>query len=129
MVVIPIASASITGSLTLNVHEAVLLPSVVVTVTVAVPAPTAVTTPLLTVTTLVSFELQLTDLSVAVSGVTVADNAYVSPVNISCEVAFKDTPVTAVDAAGGVISNSSEMISILPLIKLTLAAYDFTSFV
>ena len=55
-------------------------PSVVVTVIVAVPAAFAVTTPEdETAATEVLLEDQVTDLSVALDGVTVADSVWVSP--------------------------------------------------
>jgi hypothetical protein len=63
---------SVTGDITLTSQEAVLPPSVVVTVIVAVPGPTAVTVPLLTVATLLLLDDQLTALFVALLGFTVA---------------------------------------------------------
>ncbi len=66
---------------TITVHEALrLLPSVVVAVIVAVPAETAVTTPLLfTVATDVLLDFHVTVLLVALLGYTVATSCSVSP--------------------------------------------------
>ena len=58
--------------MTVTVQVAVLLPSVVVTVIVVVPAFRAVTFPFETEATEVSLELQVTALLVALSGATVA---------------------------------------------------------
>lgn len=72
-------------------------PSVVVTVIVAVPAVFAVTKPEdETVATDVLLEDQETDLSVALDGVTVADNVWVSPTVIVRLDWFRLTPVTAI---------------------------------
>ena len=69
-----------TGALTVTVQVAVLPPSVVVTVIVAVPAFFAVTTPSEdTVATVVLFDDQVTDLLEAFDGFTVAVSAWVSP--------------------------------------------------
>ena len=74
---------------------AVWLPSVVSTVIVAFPVATAVTTPEeFTVATLVLLLDQVTDLSVALFGATVAVNVSVEPTEIVVEFLFKDTPVT-----------------------------------
>ena len=62
-----------TGALTVTVQVAVLPPSVVVTVIVAVPAFFAVTTPEVeTAATVVLLDDQVTDLSDAFDGFTVA---------------------------------------------------------
>jgi hypothetical protein len=67
-------------SLTVTEQVAFLPPSLVVTVIVAVPAALAVTKPAEdTVATVVLLEDQVTDLSVALEGVTVADSVWVSP--------------------------------------------------
>ena len=79
---------------------AVLLPSLVVTVILAEPADLAVTKPEEeTVATEVLLEDQVTVLSVAFSGVTVAVSVAVSPsVNVN-EVLSKLTPVTGITFA------------------------------
>ena len=72
-------------------------PSVVVTVIVAVPVAFAVTTPEEdTVATEVLLEDHVTDLSVALDGVTVTDNVWVSPTAIVRLDWFRLTPVTAI---------------------------------
>ena len=71
-------------------------PSFVVTVIVAEPAAFAVTTPEVdTVAIDVLLEDQVTDLSVALEGVTVAVSVCVSPTVIERDVLFRLTPVTA----------------------------------
>ena len=85
---------------TVTEHVAVLDPSVVVTVIVAVPAALAVTTPLEdTVATVVLLDFHVTDLSVAFDGRTVAVKVCVSPTVIDNEVLFRLTPVTETVAA------------------------------
>ena len=69
---------STVGTLTVTVQNAVL-PLEVVTVTVAVPSPTAVILPFSTVATDGSDELHITDLSVVSSGTTVAVSTPVFP--------------------------------------------------
>ena len=81
--------------MTVTKDVAFLPPSFVVTVMVAVPAAFAVTTPELeTVATEVLLEAQVTDLSVALEGVTVAVSVSVSPTVMERDVLFKLTPVT-----------------------------------
>lgn len=81
--------------LTVTVQEAVLFPSAVLTVIVAVPADFAVTTPLdETVATLVFDELHVTFLLVAFEGDTVAVSVSVEPVFNVVLVLLSDTPVT-----------------------------------
>jgi hypothetical protein len=71
---------------------AVLPPSCVVTVIVAFPADTAVTSPLaFTVATAVLFELHVTFLLVALAGRTVAVNCCVAPIEIEADVGDTDT--------------------------------------
>ena len=65
-------------------------------VIVAVPILFAVTTPLETVATLASLVLQVTVLSVALSGLTVAESVTVSPTLSEAEVWLKVTEVTGV---------------------------------
>ncbi len=75
---------------------AVLLPSCVVTVIVAVPTATPVTRPeLLTVAKEVFDELQVTVLFVAFEGATVAVSCWVAPTLIEAVVGLTVTPVTA----------------------------------
>ncbi len=77
---------------TVTVHEAVLLPSDVVTVIDAVPAAFAVTTPLdETVATDVLFDDQVTPWLVALDGLTVALSAPVDPTTRPIEVLSRDT--------------------------------------
>ncbi|MNZ90386.1 hypothetical protein D3C78_1093450 [compost metagenome] len=60
------------GAATFTVVEALKLPSLVVTVIIAIPSPTGVTTPSTTVATVSSLELQITSVSVAFAGSIVA---------------------------------------------------------
>ena len=88
------------GVVTVTVQVAVLPPSLVLTVIVAVPAAFAVTTPEEeTVATDALLEDQVTDLSVAFEGVIVADKVWVSPTVMVIDVLFKLTPVTDTFAA------------------------------
>ena len=74
-----IPATGITLAFTLTEHVAVLPPSFVFTVISALPSDLAVTSPSdETVATSVLLEDQVTVLSVASSGITVAVNAYVS---------------------------------------------------
>jgi hypothetical protein len=83
-------------SVTVTKHVVVFPPSFVVTVIVAVPAALAVTKPEdETVATEVLLEDQVTDLSVAFEGVTVAVSVWVSPSVIESDVLLRLTPVTA----------------------------------
>ena len=80
---------------TVTEQVAVLFPSTVLTVIVAVPTLTAVTTPELdTVATDVLFDDHVTDLFVAYEGVTVAVRVLVSPSVSTRLVLSKETPVT-----------------------------------
>ena len=86
-----------TGFFTVIVHFAVLLPSDVLTVIVAVPADFAVTTPdEETVATLVLDELQVTDLLLAFEGDTVAERDKVSPFSRVALLLFNETLVTEI---------------------------------
>ena len=81
---------------TVTAHVAFFPPSFVVTVMVAVPSISAVTTPELdTVATAVLLDDQVTDLSAALEGVTVAVRVCVSPTVIDKDVLSRLTPVTA----------------------------------
>ena len=82
------------GFFTVTLHVAVLLPSAVLTVIVAVPADFAVTTPFDTVATFVFELLHVTDLFVALLGATVAVNVSLLPFSIVVDVLFRLTPVT-----------------------------------
>ena len=85
---------------TLTVHDAVLLPSDVVTVTDAVPAALAVTTPLLeTVATDVLLDDHETLVFVALEGETVAVRVPELPATRLIVDRFKETPVTEIVAA------------------------------
>lgn len=85
---------------TVTVHEAVLLPSDVVTVIDAVPASFAVTTPLFdTVATDVLLDDHETPVLVALEGETVAVRLPVLPATRLIVERFKETPVTEIVAA------------------------------
>ena len=74
------------GLVTVTLHVAVLLPSSVVTVMVAVPTLTPVTSPLLTVAIEASFVSHVTFLLVAFVGSTVAVREIVFPLSIETDV-------------------------------------------
>ena len=87
---------------TVTVQVAVLLPSTVVTVIVAVPSAMAVTTPdAETVATAVLLLDHVTALFVAVLGATTAISVPVLPSSIESVVASSDTPVTDTVGGGG----------------------------
>ena len=73
--------------------QVAVLPFAVVTVMVALPAPTAVTLPLLTVATLVFDDFQVTFLFVALEGDTVAARVELLPSFSERVVIFSETPV------------------------------------
>jgi len=80
------------------VQVAVRLPSVVVTVIVAVPAPTALTLPLAsTVATLALLDVQVTARLPAFDGLTVGVSTPVSPARKFIVVLFNVTPVTGTE--------------------------------
>ena len=84
-------------SYTLTVQLAVLSPSVVLTVIVASPAPSAVTFPVvLTVATLAAFVDHDTVLSVAFDGNTVAISVSVAPLSSVSVFLLSDTPITTI---------------------------------
>src|SRR5699024_4623189 len=86
-------------AVTVNAHLAVLLPSLVVTVMSALPALTAVTLPLLsTVAIAASDDANVTVLSVAVDGATVATKLPVAPSSNDKVVLSNVTPVTLTTA-------------------------------
>ena len=85
----------VTGTLTVTEQDAVLPPSLVVTVIVALPPAFAVTTPVAeTVATEVLLEDQVTDLSVASDGETVAVRVRLSPATMVKDIWSRLTPVT-----------------------------------
>ena len=87
----------VTGLLTVTAHDAVFDPSFVFTVIVAVPAAFAVTKPSEeTKATEVLLDDQVTDLSVASEGSTVAVRVSVSPSVIEREVLSRLIPVTLI---------------------------------
>ena len=95
---------------TVTVHVAVLPPSTVVTVMVAVPFAFAVTTPFATVATAVLLLLHVTALFAALSGATVATSVAVSPAaSSSTAFVFRVTPVTATG-----ISTVTSHVAVLP---------------
>ena len=84
---------------TVTVQVAVLLPSSVVTVIVAVPAETAVTTPSVTVATLELDEDHVTFWLSALDGEIVAVNVSELPISIVVDCLLRDTLSTATGAA------------------------------
>ena len=85
---------------TVTAHVAVLFPSAVFTVIVALPALTPVITPLaLTFATLALLLDQVTFLFDASLGLTVAVSVLVDPTFSVAEVGLTDTPVTEIDSA------------------------------
>ena len=83
-------------AVTVTAQVAVFAPSAVVTVIVADPSATPVTTPEeLTVAATVLFEVQLTDLFVAFEGEMVATSVVVEPAGTETLVGETATPVTA----------------------------------
>ena len=96
---------------TVTEHVAFLAPSFVVTVIVAVPAAFAVTTPEEeTVATEDLFDDQVTDLSVALDGVTVAVSVCLSPTVKERDVLSRLTPVTETVAA----ETLTEQVAVFP---------------
>ena len=87
-------TATILEALTVTAQVAVLPPSLVVTVILAVPAATAVTLPSSTVATLELSDIHLTLLSAASVGITVAVRVNSSPILIALVVSLSVTPVT-----------------------------------
>jgi len=85
---------------TVTAQVAVLLPSWVVTVMLAVPAATPTTVPPLTCATAVLLLDHVTFLLVALLGAMVAVRLSVPPMTMLVEVLFRDTPVTAMDVGG-----------------------------
>ena len=94
-------TTTILEALTVTAQVAVLSPSLVVTVILAVPAATAVTLPSSTVATLELSDIHLTLLSAASVGVTVAVRVNSSPILIALVVSLSVTPVTFFTASVG----------------------------
>ena len=92
--------AGIVSEMTLTLQVAVLDPSWVVTVMVALPVPTAFTVPLLTVATPMLLLVQVTILSVASAGLTVAVSERLSPLLRLTELLSMSTPVTGTPVEG-----------------------------
>ncbi len=91
---------------------AVLFPSSVVTVIIAVPTPTPVTTPLAsTIATVISSELQVTSLSVAFAGKIISFNIVVFP---SVIIIDNGSTLTLVTGIGGVFTVIKELAKKLP---------------
>ena len=81
---------------TVTAQDAVLFPSAVVTVIVAIPSFIAVTLPSWFTVTIPSLEeVHVTALLVAFSGATIADNVSVLPSTNDMELLLRITPVTA----------------------------------
>ena len=115
------------GSLTVTTHSAVFWPSSVVTVMVALPTATAVTTPSFTVAMASSLLTQLTFLFVASAGATVAAKVTVSPIFKAASLLSKVTPVTPTAAFTGSVklfssdTNESSLISPMEIVINILA--------
>jgi hypothetical protein len=93
----PVTGIVVLPLVTVTAQVAVLLPSCVVTVIVALPADTAVTTPFVTVATEEALLLHVTLLFVAFAGKTVTVNVSEAPTVRLSVVLFKVTPVTGTE--------------------------------
>ena len=91
-------------------------PSAVVTVIVAVPADSTLTTPLLTVATLLSLVDQVTERSVAFEGLTVAVRVTVSPTAAEAVFLSKETDVTLIVGSPTVMVQ----VAVLPLLEVAV---------
>lgn len=100
---------------TVTVQDAVLLPSAVVTVIVAVPTASAVIVPLLTLAMFALLLLQEMFLFVASEGVTVAVNVSVPPTESVVEVLLRLTPVT------GTVTVTAQVADLLPAVAVIVA--------
>src|SRR5690554_558209 len=108
---------TVTGAaVTVTVQVAVLLPSTVVTVIVAVPADSGVTTPFATVATVSLLVDQVTFLLAALTGVTVAFKVFVAPPAVSDNVLWsKLTPVTLISSnIALMVTSLAGMVNLLP---------------
>ena len=103
---------------TATVHSAVLFPSSVLTVMVAPPTLTPVTTPFSTVATASSLLVQMIFLFVASAGATVAVSVSLSPTFNAIEVLSNDTPVTRTALSTTVMVIKSVL---LPALAVTTA--------
>jgi hypothetical protein len=111
----------VTGAVTVTVLLAVLPPSWVDTVMVAFPPPTAVTTPLLTVATLVLLLFQFTFLFVALLGLTVDVRVAVAPPTVILRVDWLSvTPVTGTSALPAATTVTAQVAVLLPSTVVTV---------
>lgn len=112
----------VTGIVTVTVHVAVLLPSAVVTVIVAVPPPFAVTVPLETVATEVFELLHVTFVLDAFEGVMVAVSV---PVLLTPErvivVLSRETPVTGIVTVTEHVTVLSPALAVMVAVPLPTA--------
>jgi len=105
---------------TITVQVAVFLPSSVVTVIVAVPDETAVTTPPITVATAGLLEVHVTVLLVALPGATVAVRVSVFPGDILVLGLFNDTPVTGTVTKSPAVTVTVQVAVLLPSAVVTV---------
>ncbi|GHU98379.1 hypothetical protein FACS1894211_02030 [Clostridia bacterium] len=105
---------------TVTVQVAVLLPSVVVTVIVAVPAETAVTVPFDTIATELFEDVQDIALFVALLGATVAVKVKSPPVVNVLFVSFNVTPVTETVIGAGAFTVTVQVAVLLPSVVVTV---------
>ena len=130
-----ISSTGIVFSFTVTSHVAAFPAYSVLTVIVAVPGLTAVTTPSSTVATELSLLLQATFLFVALSGVTVAVRVTIFPTTISQEVISKVTVATGIVRTSTVTSHvavfpPSTVVAVIvafPALTAVTKPYSFTS--
>ena len=114
------------AAVTVTLHVAVLLPSLVLTVIVALPAAFAVTTPEVeTVATDVLLEDQVTVLFVAFEGDTVAVRVCVSPTVIDSDDLFKLTLVTETVAAVTVTAQVAVLFPSIVSTVIVVVPMDF----
>ena len=99
------------------------MPLEVVTVTVAVPTPTAVTTPFFTVITNASDERHVTVLTVAFAGVTVAVSVALPPTDSESSVLFSVTPVSS--TVGTLTVTVQDAVLPLEVVAITTAVPAF----
>ena len=125
--VTPVTAMVPAFAVTVTVHVAVLPPSTVVTVMVAVPAPTGVTLPSTTVTTEGLSLVHVTALLVALSGNTVAVRVFASPPTVSARVVgSRVTPVTAMGAISTSVANAPSLSTMLCSFSSNLPPSGFT---
>ena len=110
--------------------QVAVFPLAVVTVIVAVPALIAVTVPFVTVAMLVFEEVQVSVLSVVLSGVIVAVKVSLLPFKSESEVLFNVTPVaTTVVSSGESSPPLLSPLSVLPPSSVLLSSFPFPLFV